>query len=490
MSLSKEKVAIVGRNGVGKSTLLHVLAGVGAATSGTICARGTRRFVAQELDLDVRRVLDLWTAQKRRSVQFADDELRTVGLPSLATMQEQGKLSPGECRKLSLLAAKHSGAKLLLLDEPTQDLDAGGRAWLGRWLRAWPGALLVATHDEALLASFEHFFVIAESGCQYVPGSYAQLQAWLEEQGSRTERRYLRNLAMLERREEHSAIVARRRRRKKMGGRVREIDRAPSRAMLNNKRSYAQESQGKREKVQAARISATRAWAKATRRALTVSLALAPVVPALPPDEGALNLDLHKVSLRRAGKLLVDDLSLEIGRERIALLGPNGAGKTSLLEVMSGKRKPTRGRVRRRDRRTATITQGALGWESGESLLSRLVTTSHQLSPDEVAARLVSHKFPLALATRPASSLSPGERVRAALLCIFEQLPAVELILLDEPTYCLDQVGHQALREILFQYRGGLVVASHDTSFLRSIGVTQEVSLGPHQGRGLRPIRE
>jgi ATPase subunit of ABC transporter with duplicated ATPase domains len=449
MSLSSEKVAIVGRNGVGKSTLLQVLAGVRAPTSGTVHCRTTRAFVAQEPDLG-------------------------------------RNLSQGECRKLSLLTAKNSGAGLLLLDEPTQDLDAGGRAWLGEWLRRWPGALLVATHDEDLLTSFEHFFVIAESGCRYFAGSYARLQEWQARESERSEKQYLRNLNMLERSEQRSAIVARRRRRKKMGGRVRELDRATPRSVLNTKRSKAQVYQGKREKLQEARIVARRAWARATRRALSVRLELAPVLPTLPTDEGAANLELDKVSVRRGGKLIVENLSLHVGRDRIALRGPNGAGKTSLLEVMTGVRKPSTGRVRRRGGRIACIAQGATARDQEESLLSRLVTSSSRLTVDEAAERLVSHKCPVTLANRPISSLSPGERVRAALLCIFQQQPAVELILLDEPTYCLDKVGHRALRTLLASYCGGLVVASHDPGFLRAIGITHEITLGPDEAGTLR----
>lgn len=449
MSLSSEKVAIVGRNGVGKSTLLQVLAGARAPTSGTIHCSTTRAFVAQELDLG-------------------------------------RKLSQGECRKLSLMKAKHSKAGLLLLDEPTQDLDARGRAWLGAWLRHWPGALLVASHDEDLLLGFEHFFVIAESGCRYFAGSYERLQEWQAEQEKRNEKKYLQNLNALERREQRSAIVARRRRRKKMGGRVRELDRATPRSVLNMKRSKAQVYQGKREKLQEARIAAARAWAKATRRALSVRLELAPALPALPVDEGAVNLDLDKVSIRRGGKLIVENLSLQVGRDRIAVRGPNGAGKTSLLEMMLGVRQPSTGRVRRRAGHIASISQGATVGDQEESLLSRLVTSSSRLTVDEAAETLVSHKFPLALANRPISSLSPGERVRAALLCIFQQQPPVELILLDEPTYCLDKVGQNALRELLGSYGGGLVVASHDPDFLRSIGITHEITLGPDQEGTLR----
>lgn len=113
----------------------------------------------------------------------------------------------------------------------------------------------------------------------------------------------------------------------------------------------------------------------------------------------------------------------------MAVVGPNGAGKTTLLELMLGLREPDLGWVRSDLARIGSIAQGGSDWMKDESLLS-LVDGPEQL---------VAHKFPLAPGQRPLRSLSPGERVRA----------------------------------------GGLVVASHDRSFLRQIGVEQWLELGP-----------
>lgn len=95
-----------------------------------------------------------------------------------------------------------------------------------------------------------------------------------------------------------------------------------------------------------------------------------------------------------------------------------------------------------------------------------------------VHAELKDHRFPFALAQRPIKSLSPGERVRAALICLYHRCPAIELLVLNEPTFGLDFVGLSALREALKSWPGATVVVSHDRDFIESIGVRHEIKLG------------
>jgi ATPase subunit of ABC transporter with duplicated ATPase domains len=113
-----------------------------------------------------------------------------------------------------------------------------------------------------------------------------------------------------------------------------------------------------------------------------------------------------------------------------------------------------------------------------DSLLGQLSTQEPTATEQQLAERLIAHKFPLGLAERPLRSLSPGERTRAALICLFSRAPAVEILLLDEPTYSLDLVGQRALVHALGAWPGGLVVASHDRSFIDAIGVDRVIDLG------------
>jgi ATPase subunit of ABC transporter with duplicated ATPase domains len=446
LRLGRERVALVGRNGVGKSTLLAVLAGEAEPQAGRVRARGARRLVPQ-------------------AVGALPAPIRALGL------------SHGEQRLRALREAAGAGADILLLDEPTEDLDDGAVAWLRGWLRAFPGCLVVATHDGRLLDDFGDFLVVGERGCRAFSGTAAALEADLRRAHDEAELRYARALRQLVAKEEHTLHVARRRARKKRYGRCSELDRATPRMRLNEKRSRAQVYQGKLAKIREDRLDAVRTWSKSARRALDVRLPLDLVVPTLPAESGPVVITLDGVSARAGERVLFASLDLRLRRERIGVVGPNGAGKSTLLAIALGLRAPASGAARYDPTRIGAIAQGAEDWMRDEALLACLHHEDPSLGPDELARDLVAHGFPLALAARPLRTLSPGERARAALLCLFRRTPPIEMLVLDEPTYSLDLVGRHAMTEALRVWPGGLLVASHDRAFLAAIGVEVVIDL-------------
>jgi ATPase subunit of ABC transporter with duplicated ATPase domains len=443
LSLAREHVALVGRNGVGKSTLLAVLAGKADVQEGRV--------------------------QVSRRVHFVPQDLR-------ATDARGETLSRGELRRLALAGAASSGADVLLLDEPTEDLDDAAVSWLRGWLRRWPGCLVVATHDRRLLADFGHFFVASESGCRCLSGTLDALDAELDREHEDAQRRYVQNLHRLAATEAHAEHVARRKARKKRYGRCSELDRGTPRVRLNQKRSDAQVSHGRLAKVREARLDTLRRWSRSTRRALGVTLDLDLPAPTLAAPAGDV-LVLRDVSAHAGGRCLFSSLDLRLGRRRLAVVGPNGAGKTTLLGIMLGRTSPGTGSASRDLSRIGVIEQGGADWMLEETLVSCLRLTSALDAWNDPAKVLVAHKFPLALAERPLRSLSPGERARAALLCLFRRVPPIELLVLDEPTYSLDLVGQRAMTTALRAWPGGLVVASHDRAFLAAVGTEVFVDL-------------
>lgn len=466
-----DRVALVGRNGVGKSTLLQLLSGRARPDAGRVLLRTQPHLVEQSLLPALRcgecqDILD-WLLGNCSSPELAR-ELRQAGLRPVGQMLEQNGPSHGELRKLQLLVAKLKGPEMLLLDEPTEDLDQAGIAWLRAWLRHRSGGLLVATHDVTLLQDFQDFFVIAEDGCRHFSGTYYELEVQLEKEHQAGEERYLRNLHRMVAQEEHTLHVARRRARKRQYGRVSELDRATPRATLNQKRDYAQVKHGKMKRNREAKLAALRDWTKATRRALKVELPLLLEAPSLSNSSIGPIVSLKGVSVDLGGRKLLRNLSFELKHERLAITGSNGTGKTTLLQVMLGQKAPSEGTAQSVQSRIGSIAQGGSDWMLGESLLT-LLGGGGEL--------VVAHKFPLALAQRPLHSLSPGERVRAALICLFQR-PGVELLVLDEPTYSLDILGQRALTQALRAWPGGLVVVSHQPQFLEAIGIERYLELG------------
>ncbi len=436
LCLGREKVALVGRNGVGKSTLLQLLSGQTRPYKGSVTRRCEVVLIPQRIPA--------------------------------------GPDSPGRRRHEHLRKAQASGADLLLLDEPTQDLDESAVDWLLGWLSSWQGGLLVASHDRRLLGDFQHLFVMAESGCRYVSGTFDHLEQELESRFQAGEERYLQRLNHLSKQEEHSQKIARRRRRKEQYGRTSELDRATSRMRLNMKRNQAQVSHGRINKLRENRLEEVREWTKSARRSLKIVLPLELEMPEFSPDDRGPVIEASGISSTRDGRTLFRDICLTLGRERVAVTGPNGAGKTTLLQILTGDRRPDSGSVRVVRERLGVIEQGGANWMLDESLVSYL---GRFLEPEAIGKRLVAQKFPLALAERPLRTLSPGERVRAALLALLSHQPSVEVLVLDEPSYSLDLPGQRVLRDVLRAWPGGLVVASHNSDFLEALGTGQTLGL-------------
>lgn len=438
-----EHVAVVGRNGAGKSTLLDVLAGDLAPRSGLVVCNGRRCRVPQRLPVD-----------------------RNVA----------GELSPGETRKRALRQAFAAEPDFLLLDEPTHDLDADGIDWLVERLTSWEGGLLVVSHDRRVLRLFGDFFVVAEAGCRHFSGRFDALLEDMTRETEERQERYVRGLNRLLQKEKDSATDRRRRQRKKNLGRLHEVKRCPSRIKLNSKRSYAQVKQGKRQVRRDSRLGAAREWARATRRALSVELSLRMAVPEFPAATERPIAMLECVGARAGGRSLFADLSLRLSRQRLGITGPNGSGKTVLVQILTGERPPEEGRAVSDPARIGYVAQNTGNWCVESSVIEYLCPDA--VVSEHAAQLLRAHKFPFALAQRPLSSLSPGERLRAALICLWQRRPVPELLVLDEPTSHLDFVGIAALESVLSAWPGGLVVVSHDDEFLEAIGVDRRLCLG------------
>ncbi len=217
-------------------------------------------------------------------------------------------------------------------------------------------------------------------------------------------------------------------------------------------------------------------FAKSSRRALAVRLQLSLGAPAPAAEDTGVPIVLHDVSAVAQDRVLFEHVNVRAGR--VAVVGPNGAGKTALLDIMMRRRAPSTGVVASDPSGIGEIAQGGANWITGESLLSELAAHTPKSSPEELAKLLVAHRFPLALAKRPMRSLSPGERVRGALICLFVRSPKVDVLVLDEPTLSLDLLGQTALIQALRAWTRGLVVATHDPRLLAEVGFDQVVTLG------------
>ncbi|WP_444995368.1 ATP-binding cassette domain-containing protein [Aliikangiella sp. IMCC44359] len=487
INISYEKVALIGRNGVGKSTLLDVLANVREPDKGVIYSTKSILLVNQELQSYDGSACDSFSNSDYMDELFLnlnlfqmniDSELKSIGLRTFSELYYGAGFSGGELRKLNLLNAKLRNSDLLLLDEPTEALDKRGVIWLIEWLSSCNKGVIVVSHDTRLLNCFRKFWVVTESGGQYYQCSYSELKKHRDIKQLEAQKKYERKINSLNIEEFKNKQINYRRVQKINRGRLSELDRMTPRMRLNAKKGYAQESQARVAQVRHAKISQQRNYVQAYRRKLFIELPLTPNLPTQYKQSNLLFFKLRNTSLSFGNNHLFNNLNLSIYKERLAIVGPNGSGKSSLLRLLLKELEPTSGLVESHLERVGYILQSAKNWKLSESLVSYLYRQSKLITMEEVAGILTKHQFPLALAKRQLSTLSPGERTRAALIAIFAKQPSIQFLILDEPTYSLDRMAKKSIVSLLNKWHGGLLISGHDDCFLDSIGINRYIKLG------------
>jgi ABC transport system ATP-binding/permease protein len=423
-----DRVAVVGINGTGKSTLLRVLAGVEKPDSGRIRrGRGVRvGYLEQEPALPpgpVRTAVGAgWEAEAILDRLAMGDSAET----------DISELSGGQAKRVALAAVLARPAELLVLDEPTNQLDLRAVAWLERWLLEFRGGLVLVTHDRHLLDRVSTRMIELDRGHDYLHeggyGSYLAGRAEREEQAASAEasRRNLarRELAWLRRG-------------------------APARTRKPQARIEA-----------ATRLVTGRAQAPA--RAAELELAFGT------PRLGDKVIECRAVGYRYEGTRasVLSGVHLLLGpRERLGLVGANGSGKSTLLDLLEGRRTPTAGRIER----GPTVVTGYYDQQGvdldPEARVGDLVAgpTRAPGSPEDVAL-MERFWFGGALQFAPVRTLSGGERRRLQVLLVLARRPNV--LLFDEPTNDLDLDTLRLLEDFLEDWPGALVVVSHDRTFL------------------------
>ncbi|MGW6498802.1 ABC-F family ATP-binding cassette domain-containing protein [Nonomuraea angiospora] len=519
------RTGLIGTNGSGKSTLLKIIAGELAPRPGSVSVSGEIGYLPQNVPLGASRtVSDLLEISATRAALHAieggdvaeehfaavgDDwdveeraraELDRLGLDHVGLDRTVGTLSGGETIMVALAAQLLKRPEVLLLDEPTNNLDLDARERLYAAVAAWPGVLVVVSHDRALLELVDQIAELRDGVVRMYGGN---LSAYEEQVAAEQEaaHRMVRTAEGEIRRQQRELIDARTRidRSRRAGRKAFENKKAPK-IVANALKRKAQVTAGKQrnlaiEKLEEARGRLTEAEqavrddaeirielpgteVPAGRTVLTLPLAPVPRVPpatASPiaseaggvPEERVGSGD-GGVSKRHRdheeGEGVVLETLVVRGPERIALLGPNGSGKTTLLKriVEHGAHVPVRYLPQRLD-----LLDDAL------SVVDNVRAVAPSASVNDVRARLARFLFRGERANQAVGTLSGGERFRATLAALLSAEPPPQLLLLDEPTNNLDMASVRQLSEALNAYRGALVVASHDVPFLETIGITR-----------------
>ena len=474
-----ERVAVIGRNGTGKSTLLKIIAGALPPDNGTVWRQpGTVvSRLEQDVPLDTNKPVfdvvaeglgalsEVVTAYHHAAHDVAHDAtpaalerlgrfqhelderdgwrleervemvLDRLGLPRDVPVDT---LSGGWRRRVLLARALVAQPDVLVLDEPTNHLDIDAIAWLEAWLLDYPGALVFVTHDRVFLERIASRIVELDRGrLTSWPGDYATFvrkkEEWLENERLQ-QAKFDKKLA-----EEEvwirQGIKARRTRNE---GRVKALE------------AMRQERAERRERIGAVKLSAERA-----------------------DSPGKMVFEAEGVSKSYGGAPIVRDLALRVQRgDRIGLVGPNGAGKTTLLRLLLGDITPDVGEVRRgANVQVAYYDQQREQLDPERTVFDTVGDGNDTVTVNggskHVHGYLRDFLFSPERARSPVKALSGGERNRLLLARLFTR-PA-NVLVLDEPTNDLDLETLELLEAELVAWTGTLLIVSHDRRFLDNV---------------------
>jgi len=502
LAFGREKTGLVGRNGVGKTTLLRLMRGELAAAAGAVIVAGRIAILRQQLrPLPRASVADLLGVAEPLArlarieageagqgdleaadwglPQRIDEALGEMGLADVTLDRPAETLSGGQATRAALAALLIAEPDMILMDEPTNNLDAEGRAAVAGLLERWRGGALVVSHDRALLRRMDRIVELTGLGAMVYGGNYDLYAACKAEAEAAAQRELDHAQLALARTERGIQQTKERKARADAAGR-RSRARNDMPKLLLNARAERAENTGERQGriADRLRLEAERDLADAEARIERVRRLAFDLPPSGLP-EGKLALAFEDVAFAWPdGTPVLADVNLRlVGPDRLAVTGPNGAGKTTLIRLATGDLEPTAGRTRR-GVPAALLGQRASMLRDDESLLQNFRRLNPEADDNAAHAALARFVFRNVIALKPAGALSGGERLRAALACALMATRPPQLIILDEPTNHLDLDSIAAVEAALLAYDGALLVVSHDRDFLAAVGVERELKLG------------
>lgn len=506
LSFASQRTGLIGRNGTGKSTLLRIIAGRIAPAAGSVSIQGSIGMLEQSVqvapDTSIAQQLGVTDGLDRldrleRGEGSVDDAgeadwslpgriesaLHQVSLPGYAPDRPLSSLSGGQRTRLALARLILAQPDIILLDEPTNNLDADGRQAVVEMLQGWRGAAIVVSHDRALLREMDAIVELTTLGARTYGGNwdvYAERKALELASAEHDLGTAERKIAEIDRKIQ---AVAEKKARKDGAGKRKATKGGTPKIMLGGMKENSENTSGEGARL-ADRMRGDAAQAASEARArieILTPLTVALTPTGLPGGRTVLQADALTGG-PDATAPIIRALSLQlIGPERIAITGPNGSGKTTLLRLLTGDLPPTNGVSR------IAVPHAML--DQTVSLLDLALSIRDNFrmlnpSADELTCRsaLARFMFRADAALQVVGTLSGGEMLRAGLACTIGGNHPPQLLILDEPTNHLDIAAVEQVEAGLRGYDGALLVVSHDADFLAAIGITRTIALPMNGG--------
>ncbi|MBN8963626.1 MAG: ABC-F family ATP-binding cassette domain-containing protein [Rhizobiales bacterium] len=500
LTFGPERAGLVGRNGIGKTTLLKLISGGLRPYTGSVTVHGTLGFLRQTVQVAAREtVADLFgiteaLALLRRAEngeatagELADADW-TIGTRVASALARLGldaspdthltTLSGGQSTRARLAALIFTEPDFLLLDEPTNNLDRDGRAAVIDFLAGWRGGAIIVSHDRELLEAMDAIVEMTSLGATRYGGGWSQYRQRkaVELAAAR------RDLADAERRvteiDRKAQDATEKKARKDRAGQRKRAKGDLPRILTGTRKDRSEDTGGATARLADRRRAQAFEAAASARQRVEILQPLSVVLPPthLPASKSVLTIDSVSVGYE-PDRPIIKNLSFAItGPGRVAVVGPNGSGKTTFLALVTGQLQPWSGTVR-------AMTDFAM-FDQQVSLLDPSASVRDNFrrlnrTTDENACRaaLARFMFRADAALQLVSSLSGGQLLRAGLACVLGGPAPPSLLILDEPTNHLDIDSIEAVEAGLRAYDGALLIVSHDEAFLDAIAASRKLNL-------------
>ncbi len=500
LQFQRERTGIVGRNGVGKSTLLRLLTGDLAPTTGHIAIDGSIAMLRQTVqvgthetiadlfgmapalallrkaeagDATVDEIADAdWTLEAR-----VDEALASIGL-SFGPETPLATLSGGQRTRAALAGAMFADPDFLLLDEPTNNLDREGRDAVQTLLHSWRGGAIVVSHDRDLLEEMDAIVELTGLGGTRYGGGWSAYRARKDIEQAAVEAELAGAEKRIDAAQRQAQAATERQDRRDSRGRSKAERGGAPKILLGAQKRRAEETRAAGSRLAERQRGEAEGQLQAARARVEIvdPLSVGLASTGLPASRTVLTIDRVTAGYTE-DRPIIENLSLTItGPERVAITGPNGAGKSTLLALIAGTLAPWSGDVRVPvpfalfDQRVGLL-------DPAVSIADNFVRLNPGTTNNQCRAALARFRFRADAADRIVGTLSGGQMLRAGLGCVLGAPHPPQLLILDEPGNHLDIESLTAVETGLAAYDGALLVVSHDTAFLDAIGVERTIEL-------------
>ncbi len=501
----QDKTALIGNNGVGKSTLLEILAGNIQPSGGVVKAMVKPYYVPQLFgqynDCSIAQALQLggklnalseildghvtdenmtlldddWAIEERCHEAFSHWRLHGLDLS-----QKVGTLSGGQKTKVFLAGIMIHRPQIVLLDEPSNHLDTGSRDILYDYIKLTTNTLVVVSHDRALLNLLNTVSELSSRGITTYGGNYDFYAGQkLIEIGALNEDLKSKEKALRKAKDIERASLERQQKLDARGKKKQEKAGLPTISM-NTFKNNAEKSTSRIKDVHAEKINVIAQELTQLRKDLPGINKMKMGFDNSVLHKGKILIKANSVNFGYTDqRLWKQELSFEIySGERIALNGSNGSGKTTLIKILLGDFEPRLGKIDRSSIKAIYIDQDYSLVDNSLSIYEQAQKfNSGALQEHDIKIRLARFLFTKEYWDKSCRALSGGEKMRLMLCSLSIENQAPDLIILDEPTNNLDIQNIEILIGAINDYKGTLIIVCHDTYFLKQINVQRSITI-------------